>query len=95
MRSNDELLGAFARRGRIVAPSVAAWAKTGLVLARATSASIGVSWQNDLLLAHTAGEFGWSLITRDKDFIRIRPRVKGLRVEASYPRRPTIARGAV
>ena len=90
-----EVLGAFERRGRIVAPSVAAWAKTGLVLGRAGSTSIGASWQNDLLLAHTAREYGWSLITRDKDFLRIRPQVKGLRVEAPFPHRPKIARGAV
>lgn len=90
-----ELLGAFERRGRIVAPSVAAWAKTGIVLGRATSAAIGASWQNDLLLAHTAREFGWSLITRDKDIRRIRSLVRGLRVEAPFPRRPTIARGAI
>jgi len=90
-----ELLGAFDRRGRIVAPSVAAWAKTGIVLGRATTASIGASWQNDLLLAHTAREFGWTLITRDKDFSRVRPLVRGLRVEAPFPRRPSIARGAV
>ena len=81
--------------GRIVAPSAAAWTKSGVLLGRATTASIGASWQNDLLLAHTAREFGWTLITRDKDFNRIRLLVKGLRVEAPFPRRPTSARGAV
>ena len=90
-----DLLGAFERRGRILAPSAAAWEKTGLVLGRAATASIGASWQNDLLLAHTAREFGWTLITRDKDFVRIRPLVKGLRIEAPFPRRPNTARGAV
>ena len=90
-----ELLGAFERRGRIVAPSAVAWAKTGLVLGRATTVAIGASWQNDLLLAHTAREFGWTLITRDKDFARIRSFVKGLKIEAPFPHRPTIARGAV
>jgi len=90
-----DLLGAFERRGRILAPSAAAWSKTGLVIGRAATASIGASWQNDLLLAHTAREFGWTLITRDKDFARIRPLVKGLRIEAPFPRRPSIARGAV
>jgi len=90
-----DLLGAFDRRGRILAPSAAAWSETGLVLGRATTASIGASWQNDLLLAHTARELGWTLITRDKDFTRIRPLVKGLRIEAPFPRRPGIARGAV
>lgn len=90
-----DLLGAFERRGRILAPSAAAWVKTGLVLGRAATASIGASWQNDLLLAHTAREFGWTLITRDKDFSRIRSLLKGLRVDAPFPRRPNIARGAV
>ncbi len=90
-----DLLGAFDRRGRIVAPTAAAWAKTGVVLGRAATASIGASWQNDLLLAHTAREFGWSLITRDKDFNRIRPLVRGLRIETPFPRRPSIARGSV
>lgn len=90
-----ELLGAFERRGRIVAPSAAAWIKTGHLLGRASTASIGASWQNDLLLAHTARELGWTIVTRDKDFTRIRSLIKGLRVEAPYPRRPSAARGAV
>ena len=90
-----ELLGAFQRRARIVAPSVAAWTKTGHALGRATTATIGASWQNDLLLAHTAREFGWTLITRDRDFARIRPMVKGLRIEAPFPRRPARPRGVV
>ncbi len=90
-----ELLGAFERRGRIVAPSAVAWAKTGLVLGRAATPSIGPSWQNDLLLAHTAREFGWTVITNDKDFTRIRLLLKGLKIAAPFPRRPTIARGAV
>lgn len=88
-----DLLSAFDRHGRIVAPSAAAWAKTGVVLGRAATASIGASWQSDLLLAHTAREFGWSLITRDKKFFRIRPLVRGLRIEAPFPRQPSIARG--
>ena len=90
-----DLLDAFDRRGRIVAPSTGAWTKTGLVLGRATTSAIGASWQNDLLLAHTAREFGWTLITRDKDFTRIRSLVKGLKIDAPFPPRPTITRGAV
>lgn len=90
-----DLLGAFERRGRIVAPSAAAWAKTGKVLGRATTASIGASYQNDLLVAHTARELGWCLVTRDRDFSRIRLLVKGLRVEAPFPQRPTTTRGTL
>lgn len=89
-----DLVGAFERRARVIAPSTMAWAKTGAALGRAASAPVGVSWQNDLLLAHTAREFGWCIITRDKDLSRIRSIVKGLRVEAPFPKRPTMARGA-
>jgi predicted nucleic acid-binding protein len=85
-----DLLGAFERRGRIVSPSVDAWTKTGVLLGRATTASFGASLQNDLLLAHTAREFGWTLITRDKDFTRIRLLVRGLKIDAPFPRRPNI-----
>lgn len=84
-----DLLGAFARRGRIVAPSSDAWVKTGISLGQSSDRTSGVLLQNDLLLAHTARELGWSLITRDKDFVRIRQQVKGLRVEPPYPRQPT------
>jgi predicted nucleic acid-binding protein len=83
---DGEFLGAFARRGRIVAPSTAAWVKTGISLGQSGGGSSGVLSQNDLLLAHTARELGWSIITRDKDFARIRHQVKGLRVESPYPR---------
>jgi len=90
-----ELLGAFERRGRIVAPSISAWSKTGHLLGRSGTTSIGASWQNDVLLAHTAREFGWTIVTRDKDFSRIRALVKGLRVEAPYPRRALTGRAAL
>jgi len=84
-----ELLGAFDRRGRIIAPSPSAWAKTGLVLGRSGGGAVGALWQNDLLLAHMARELGWCVITRDKDFGRIRTQMKGLRVEPPYPRQPS------
>ena len=35
-----DFLGAFERRGCIIAPSAVAWAKTGVMLERATTASI-------------------------------------------------------
>ncbi|MEP6836251.1 MAG: hypothetical protein ABJB74_22875 [Gemmatimonas sp.] len=87
------MLGAFDRRERMVAQSARTWAKTGVVPGRAATASIGAPWQKNLLLAHTAREFCWCLIARDKHFHRVRPPVKGLRVEAQFPRRPSIARG--
>lgn len=83
-----ELLAAFARRGRIIAPSPSAWVKTGSLLGRSGGVAVGARWQNDLLLAHTARELGWCVITRDKDVGRFRAQMKGLRVEGAYPRRP-------
>ena len=87
---DGELLAAFARRGRIIAPSSDAWLKTGIVLAQPDGATTGGGLtQNDLLLAHTAREWGWTVITRDRDFVRIRHHVKGLQVGPPYPRQPT------
>ena len=82
---DTELLAAFARRRRIIAPSSNAWIKAGVLLGQPGGPS-GVLSQNDLLLALTARELGWSVITRDRDFSRIRQHVKGLRVQSPYPR---------
>jgi len=84
----DELLAPFERRGRIVAPSVTAWQRVGLLRGRESGRRIGTDWQNDLLLASSARELGWVVITRDADFAAIRTHVRGLRIEAPYPRRP-------
>ena len=59
------------------------------VLGQSGGGTSGALSQNDLLLAHTARELGWCVITRDNDFARIRQQLKGLRVEAPYPRQPT------
>ncbi len=83
-----ELLGAFERRSRIIAPSPEAWAKTGLQRGQSSGGTVGALSQNDLLLAYTARELGWCIITRDTDFRRIRAQVKGLQVQAPYPLRP-------
>lgn len=83
-----ELLAPFAKRRRIVAPSAAAWAKTGLQLGRESGRPVKRAWQNDLLLAHTARELGWVVITRDQDFTRIRTQIRGLNIDAPFPRRP-------
>ena len=52
----SDLLGAFERRGCIVAPGAAAWAKTGVVLGRAATASISARTSS----ASAASCMSWS-----------------------------------
>ncbi len=85
-----ELLAPFERRGRIVAPSVTAWHRTGVLRGAEGGRRIGPDWQNDLLVAHSARELGWVVVTRDADFATLRAHVRGLRVAAPYPRRPGV-----
>lgn len=85
---DDVLLAAFDRRGRIVAPSTAAWRRAGAVLARTGAAGLSAGRQNDTLLAMQAREHGWVVVTRDRDFQSLRPLVSGLQVAAPFPRRP-------
>ena len=81
----------FGRRRRVFAPSAAAFAESGRVLA-AVAAREG--WQvidenpsllNDALIAASCREQGITLITRDSDFARIQPFLKGLRYVEPWP----------
>jgi predicted nucleic acid-binding protein len=82
----------FTRRRRVFAPSRAAFAESGRVLA-AVAASEG--WQlldekpsllNDALIAASCREQGITLITRDGDFKRLARFVKGFRYASPWPR---------
>ena len=75
----------FERRGRVFAPSAAAFAQSGRMLA-AVAAEEG--WQlldekpsllNDALIAASCREHGITLITKDADFARLAPVVRGFR----------------
>ena len=81
----------FERRRRIFAPSSAAFVESGRVLA-AVAAREG--WQmfddkpsllNDALIAASCRERGITLITKDGDFKRLAPFVKGFRYAAPWP----------
>ena len=81
----------FERRRRVFAPSSAAFAESGRVLA-AVAASEG--WQpfdekpsllNDALIAASCREQGITLITRDGDFKRLAPFVRGFRYASPWP----------
>jgi predicted nucleic acid-binding protein len=85
---DDAVLAPFDRRGRLLAPSAAAWRRTGAVIARVGALAVTASRQNDVLLAAQAREHGWSIVTRDRDFDTLRPLIKGLQVATPYPDRP-------
>lgn len=81
----------FDRRRRVFAPSAAGFAESGRVLA-AVAAKEG--WQvmdenpsllNDALIAASCREQGITLVTRDGDFARLAPFVKGFRYVAPWP----------
>lgn len=81
----------FERRRRVFAPSSAAFVESGRVLA-AVAAREG--WQlldekpsllNDALIAASCREQGITLITRDGDFKRLAPFVKGFRYASPWP----------
>ena len=81
----------FERRRRVFAPSSAAFAESGRVLA-AVAANGG--WQvlvdrpsllNDALIAVSCREQGITLITKDGDFKRLSPFVRGFRFAAPWP----------
>jgi predicted nucleic acid-binding protein len=81
----------FERRERLVAPSVAAFKECGRVLA-ALFRKDGVSFKerprslvNDILIALTCRENGFTLVTNDGDFKIIRPHLRGLAYRAAWP----------
>lgn len=77
----------FLRRRRIIAPSVTAWTRAGGLMGQPAGKAIAVDSQNDLLIALTAREFGWVVITKDQDFVRLQSRISGLKVKAPFPAR--------
>ncbi len=83
----DHFVAPFARRRRIVAPSTTAWHRMDVLRGQVGKVGSATDWQNDVLLACTARELGWVVITRDTDLGRLRTHIPGLRVEAPFPRR--------
>jgi predicted nucleic acid-binding protein len=84
----------FERRGHVFAPSTAAFAESGWVIATVAARE---GWQllddnpsllNDALIAVSCREQGITLITRDADFKRLSPLVKGFHYAAPWPTMP-------
>jgi predicted nucleic acid-binding protein len=86
----DGVFQPFERRRRVFAPSTSAFARSGRMLA-AVAAEEG--WQldekpsllNDALIAASCQEHGITLITKDADFARLAPFVRGFRYAAPWP----------
>lgn len=94
------LIGPFERRGRLFAPTTAAWRAAGrlLAVARQRSGPRGAgpprSLVNDMLLGISCCDLGLTLVTRDTDFRRIAGLVRGLQVAPPWPRAPRPRKGA-
>jgi predicted nucleic acid-binding protein len=81
----------FERRGRVFAPSTAAFAESGRLIATVAARE---GWQlldenpsllNDALIAVSCREQGITLITRDANFKRLSALVKGFHYTAPWP----------
>ncbi len=82
----QQCLAPFERRGRILAPSAAAWRRAATMLG-ATAGATSANRLYDALLACQSREFGWTIVTHDTDFTAIRRSVTGLKVAAPFPSR--------
>lgn len=80
---DQSFLAPFERRGRILAPSDAAWRRAAQVIDSASGNAF-----NDALLACQAREHGWTVLTRDADVGALRRSISGLKVAAPFPARP-------
>jgi predicted nucleic acid-binding protein len=81
----------FERRRRVFAPSSAAFAESGRVLATVAAREgwplidDNPSFLNDALIAVSCRERGITLITKDRDFRRLSPVVRGFRYMPPWP----------
>lgn len=91
-RSVEEgVFGPFRRRRRVFSPSSAACVESGRVIARLAARE---GWQlfdekpslvNDALIAVSCRELGATLITKDSDFSRLSPLIRGFRHVSRWP----------
>lgn len=80
---DKHLIGRFARRNRLLAPSAESWLESGRVLRALVQAEglelakVSKAFGNDVLLALTCREHGLRLVTENtRDFARIRRHVR-------------------
>ena len=87
----DGVFEPFGRRRRVFSPSSAAFVESGRVIARLAARE---GWQpfdekpslvNDTIIAVSCREVGVTLITKDSDFTRLSPLIRGFRHVAPWP----------
>jgi len=93
-RDLRSLFEPFEKRSRVFAPSAAAFLESGGLIAALAAqdgrqVSDNPSLLNDALLACSCREQGIALITRDSDFDRFLPFMRGWRHVAPWPVRPS------
>jgi len=82
-----QITGPFLRRDRVFAPSADAWRRAGELVGQGHRTTSPAALA-DLLFAISCRENGLTVITKDRDFQRLKPLVRGLRVGAPFPSRP-------
>jgi len=85
---DQQVTGPFVRRGRLFAPSAGAWHRAGELVGQGHRVSSPAAL-NDLLLAVSCREAGFTVITRDAGVRRLTRLVRGLRVISTFPAPPT------
>jgi predicted nucleic acid-binding protein len=87
----DDLIGPFEKRGRIITPTFRAWKKAGLALVHMvqkrliTPGGFGRSFVNDCVMATSCREEGMVLITSNATDFELIRKVVDVEVSAPWP----------
>jgi predicted nucleic acid-binding protein len=87
----DTLIAPFEKRGRVIAPSFAAWKRAGIIMSRLVQqkrmspGGFGRSFVNDCVLAASCREEGLVLVTRNAQDFALIQRVETVEVVAPWP----------
>ncbi len=79
------MLGRLLASNGHLAPAPEDWFEMGRLLAEHPEWAHTASRQNDILLAQQCARLGWALVTRDADFVALRPLCPGLAILPPFP----------
>jgi predicted nucleic acid-binding protein len=88
----DEIIGPFERRGRIITPTFGAWKQAGRIISRLVRRKLiapggfSRSFVNDCVLAASCRDEGVTLITNNVHDFALIKRVSGVEVVTPWPR---------
>ena len=89
----EAVIGPYARRGRVVVPSFAAWTRSGEIVAELVESKalpaggVARSFANDALIAASCREEGLMLVTRNRRDLELIARVEAVRWTEPWPGR--------